>query len=205
MRPPAVSRTAPHLTQVEVATGAEALEALFRFRYRISVEEMGRRERYADHQARLITDPLDTAAINLIARHGDELVGCLRVNLGSCGDFDYYTDFYEIGPASGYAPAQTAVVTRLMIAQNHRLSRLSGQNFAAAFSVGEQHGIRWCFMDCQAELVPFFSSLGFSEYVGPKVHRDYGESRRMRLDLAGRQKMERVDSLLRPRDGTPQT
>lgn len=196
MRPAAVSRTAPHLTQVEVATSADEFEALFRFRYRISVEEMGRRERYADHQARLLSDSLDAAAINLVARHGDELVGCLRINLGSRGDFGYYTDFYEIGPESGYAQAQTAIVTRLMIAKRYRHSGLVGEICAAAFSVGVQHGVRWCFIDCQAVLVPFFSSLGFSEYSGPKIHHDYGESRRMRLDLGGRQMIDRVGGVL---------
>ncbi len=182
--------------QIRQALTHEQYDALFQFRYRISVVEMRRAEGHANHEAGCIRDVLDDDAINLIAWSDEQIVGCLRINLGVRGDFGYYTDFYEIGPRSGYGLEETAIVTRLMISPEYQSTGVGTDICAAAFATGLRHGVRWCFMDCQASLVRFFANLGFVEYAAPKVHKDYGESRRMRLDLGDRERLYRAGSPL---------
>jgi hypothetical protein len=53
--------------EIRSATEQAELEQLFSFRYRIYVEEMQRKQKYADHSSKQIRDPLDDFAINLVA------------------------------------------------------------------------------------------------------------------------------------------
>ena len=56
---------------ITVSTEISELEELFSFRYRIYVEEMQRKQKYASHASKQIRDPLDDFATNLIARDAD--------------------------------------------------------------------------------------------------------------------------------------
>jgi hypothetical protein len=56
---------------ITVSTEISELEELFSFRYRIYVEEMQRKQKYANHASKQTRDPLDDFAINLIARDAD--------------------------------------------------------------------------------------------------------------------------------------
>ena len=71
--------------EIRLAATDVELEALYAFRYRIYVEEMGRPQKYADHDMRRIRDPLDETGRNLVAWDNSEIVGCVRVNFARDG------------------------------------------------------------------------------------------------------------------------
>jgi hypothetical protein len=72
---------------ISVATELSELEDLFRFRYRIYVEEMPRKQKYSNHASKQIRDPLDHFAISLIARGTDgAIIEAVRTNFGSDGN-----------------------------------------------------------------------------------------------------------------------
>jgi hypothetical protein len=74
-----------------VATELSELEEPFSFRYRIYVEEMQRKQKYANHASKQIRDPLDDFAINLIARDADgAIIGAVRTNFGRDGNLGDY-------------------------------------------------------------------------------------------------------------------
>ena len=77
------------------AETAADLEKLYRFRYAVYVEEMGRPQRYADHGRKRIEEPLDAPAANFIALKDEEVVGCVRWNGGQDTDFGEYVDLDE--------------------------------------------------------------------------------------------------------------
>src|SRR2546423_14712588 len=60
-------------------------EALFRFRYSIYVEEMGRYRGIADHEGRRLVEPEDAHSILYGARDDQEIVGTSRMTLGADG------------------------------------------------------------------------------------------------------------------------
>lgn len=78
---------------IRLAETEAELTALYTFRYRIYVEEMARPQKYADHDARTIRDPLDDTAYNLVAWQDDAIAGCVRVNFARDGGMDYYERF----------------------------------------------------------------------------------------------------------------
>ncbi|WP_293372499.1 GNAT family N-acyltransferase [Nevskia sp.] len=179
------------IAQAEIA---EELEAIYRFRYRIYVDEMGRVQHDADHEARRIRDALDDGAINLAAWQSDEVVGAFRVNLSVRGSLGYYEAFYEMGQSGDDHPLRTCIVTRAMVAKRLRCSDVAVRLCVAAFDVAVRHGVRWSFMDCNDHLVRFFTALGFVEYTSPKVHKEYGEVHLMRLDLEDHEHLRRLKS-----------
>jgi len=77
-----------------VATDAER-EAVYRFRYDIYVEEMGRQQQYADHTRRRVVEPFDKTGHVFGAFSHGQLIGTVRTNCARDSDLDYYTDLYE--------------------------------------------------------------------------------------------------------------
>ena len=181
--------------RLEVATADEALDALYAFRYRIYVEEMARPQKYADHPARRIRDPLDDRAYNIVAwdRKG-RIAGCVRVNLAREGGLDYYSHLLGLAAVGAEHPFATSVCTRLMIAPEYRSSTLATRLSGASFDLGLDHGVVWNFIDCNDHLVGFFSRMGY-ERTHTAVHEEYGRVNVMRLNIRDHSHLKATGSI----------
>src|SRR5215813_7166081 len=169
--------------RLEVITSADALDALYAFRYRIYVEEMARPQKYADHAARRIRDPLDDCGYNIVAWDATgQISGCVRVNLARDGALDYYSDLLGLKAVGDEHPATTSVCTRLMILPEQRGSTLATRLSCASFDLGLSHGVVWNFIDCNDHLVGFFARMGY-ERTHTAVHEEYGRVNVMRLNI----------------------
>jgi GNAT superfamily N-acetyltransferase len=188
-----VPRSTPSIAIRPVTSEAD-LEALFRFRYEIYVEEMHRCQRYADHKARWIRDPLDDAAIHLAAFSGRRIVGAVRVNFTALGPLGDYERFYDMAAVGSDHPARTSINTRFMIAPEFRGGLLAVRLAMASYAYGAPKGIRWNFIDCNSHLIPFFAGLGYVEHIPPGDHPEYGRVTRMRLAVSDRAHLEAVKS-----------
>ena len=51
---------------------------LFRFRYKIYIEELGRKQTYVDHARKVIIDDLDDTARQVVAFRDGEVIACIR-------------------------------------------------------------------------------------------------------------------------------
>ena len=71
--------------EVRVAETAEEREAVFRVRYDIYVEEMGRYRSVADHERRRLVDPEDDTSWIIYATDGADVVGSMRITWGGDG------------------------------------------------------------------------------------------------------------------------
>lgn len=169
--------------EIRIAECEKELNAVFNFRYRIYVEEMNRKQHYADHDQKRIQDPLDVGAINFAAWRGDELLGVVRVNFPRDSDIGIYEDFYAMRSVGVDHPQCTSIVTRLMVAPALRNSRLGLDLSIACYRYGLVCGIKWNFIDCNEHLETFFSTLGYTAHVPRAVHVEYGLVTRLRLNL----------------------
>ncbi len=179
---------------IKIASSDQELDAIYRFRYRIYVEEMGRTQHYANSALRIIRDPLDDTAINLAAWMNNEVAGVIRNNASSDGPLGYYEDFYAMRETGLDHPSRTSITTRLMLAPEHRRGTLAIRLAVASFSIGIQRKTRWNFIDCNSHLVGFFQSLGWIEHLPQADHPEYGLVHRMRLDLTDVAHLEAVGS-----------
>jgi GNAT superfamily N-acetyltransferase len=186
-------------TIVRPACSEDELEQLFRFRYRIYVDEMQRKQKHADHVHRRIRDGLDEFATNLIAWDATgAVVGTVRTNFARDGDLDGYELFYEMASAGSCHPCSTSICTRLMIAPAYRRSLLAVRLAVAVYDVGLKNGITHNFIDCNEHLVPFFEGLGFVRHIEPQEHEDYGRVHCMRLTLHDRERLTLLASAFLP-------
>src|SRR5688572_6621386 len=123
--------------QIREASTPDDREAVFRFRYRVYVEEMGRVQQYVDHRARRVEVPLDRRAEVLAAWDGAEVVGTVRFNYAGRGGLGYYVGLYGMERFAPFFPARTCVTTKLMVASRLRNTTL---------------GLRLCKHGCAAAL-----------------------------------------------------
>ena len=83
----------PRLEKVHRAQTSEELEAIYRFRYTIYAEELGREIGGVDHKNRMVRDAEDEKAysIHLYVGAPDEITGVLRIRFwppGGIPDYD---------------------------------------------------------------------------------------------------------------------
>lgn len=179
----------------EASTEADR-ERVFRFRYRIYVEEMGRRQKYADPARRTIEEPFDATGHLLLAELGGEVVGTLRTNFARETDLDYYPELFGMDSVGDAFPEAVSLTTKLMVAPAMRSSSLAVRLALAVFRLGLSCGIRHDFIDCNAHLEGFFMRLGFRRYWPHVEHPEYGRVLPLRLDVDDTAHLQAIGSPL---------
>jgi predicted GNAT family N-acyltransferase len=165
-----------------VRTPEELLE-VFRLRYAINVLEEGRRESSADPAAQLLCDPADAGAHVLGGYQDGRLVATARVNLLASSRVGYYDSLLRMGDAGADHPQHTGLCSRLMVAPHLRGSPLTVRVATACYALCLRHGLRWCYINCTAQLVDLYLRLGFQRYMPPVEHPDYGPMVPLRLPV----------------------
>jgi len=166
---------------IREAVTEEDREAVFRFRYKVYVEEMRRNEQYADHVNMRIEEPLDAGNTVFAAMRGGEVVGTVRVHPGTVTD-GFYADFYRMPEFAPFFPEQTSITTKLMVDQVLRRSSVAVRLAMAGFEYARSKGIRFDFIDCNAHLKRFFERLGYHQLFPEREHHVYGTVHPMVLD-----------------------
>ena len=150
-------------------------QAVYRFRYRVYVEEMSRPQIYADHHRKLIIEPLDTTGHILAAYDSqDEVVGTVRFNVGIDEQFGIYTELYRLESFGPFFPAKISITTKLMVSANYRHGRLAIKLAKRCYERGLELGTCFDCIDCNAHLVPFFKYLGYRQLWPEVDHPEYG-------------------------------
>ncbi len=67
------------------ADDAGTLERIYRFRYAVHVDELGKGGPAIDHARRRMYEPADDRATHFYAEEDGRIVGCARVNAGADG------------------------------------------------------------------------------------------------------------------------
>lgn len=172
-------------------------EAVYCFRYRLYVEEMGRRQIYADHDRKMIVEPLDKSGYIFAAFQDDQVVGTVRVNYARLSDLEYYPSLYAMDSVGLFHPQRTSITTKLMVSPEFRSKTLAVRLALAAYKQGIRDGIKYDFIDCNPHLVEFFLGLGYRVHKGQIKHTEYGEVVSMILDLEDLDNFERLRSPFR--------
>ena len=103
----------------------EQRERIFRFRYSIYVEEMGKPMPGANHEHRTLRDDLDERSTHLFAKRGDELIGAIRITWGADGLPEKFVNWYGLERFNGLPKEEISFTGRLMVAESIRSSVVS--------------------------------------------------------------------------------
>ena len=96
------------------AVDAGVKNDIYRFRYRIYVEQMGLRQKYADHVRKRVVEPLDEVARIYAAYFNGTIVGTIRGNRLSDLPTAYYRKLYRIDDRFPFCPDEMSLTTKLM-------------------------------------------------------------------------------------------
>lgn len=161
---------------IRVSTSEAERFRVYSFRYHIYIEEMVKPYRNADHQQKLLTDPLDEGSTLLYAEEEGEVIGTLRINWGdSALAFD--NENFALSRFPDFRRSTFSFCTRLMVSPKFRRTMLTTELAETAYRCARERGVALNFISCIRPLIPFFERLGYRRYknefidpnVGPQV------------------------------------
>jgi hypothetical protein len=155
------------------AESDDDLEEIFRFRYSVYVEEMGRYRRSADHRGRRLVEPEDANSAVYGARQDGRLVGTARLTLGARNFSQRQVDQYSLGPFLSDVPADLmAVGERLMVAPDLRGSSLTTDLRDFERADLRARGVRMIFGGCEPHFLSMYLSNGARTYAEHNINSE---------------------------------
>lgn len=145
--------------KVSVATSREELEAIWRFRYEVYIEELKRDYPDVDHENRWYRDADDESehAINLYVGSLDNIIGIQRVLVWPAGKIP--ANYYELFSMEMFPGIEHAVIAeagRLMIRPSARGHNVFPVLVNGMQEIWRQHGVELCFLYCAPGLVKHY-------------------------------------------------
>lgn len=182
--------------EIRLVNDPNELLAVYRQRYAIYVEELQYPQRYADHAARTVREPLDDSGHVLAAFDEGQLVASVRINYGAEETFREYADLYQMRRFAHYYPDRLSTCTKLMVAPRHRSGSVTSQLCAACYKYPPVHGIGNAFnlIDTVPALASYFRRLGYRQ-IQPRIHHpDVGEVVPLVLSVYDKEYLTRIRS-----------
>lgn len=166
------------VASVNVAATPEEKEAVYRFRYQVYVEELGKSVPAADHERKRLWDPEDDEEGAVIYYTGTpaEITGTLRVRIWPVGGVaPEIRDKFSFGLFPGVDRMVTAEAGRLIIVRSMRGKLILPALVRAGYEefVG-RHGGYLVFSCCAPGLVRIYRRLGYRPYSGDLVSTEDG-------------------------------
>ena len=150
-------------------------EAIYRLRYAVYVEEMGKAPGYADPERRALYDDLDDWAHLYYAEVDGEVVATLRLNLGADRPLPPdLSQHYRLDDFADFQPADFSFSSRLMVARNWRASTVLGALLGRAYEDVRDRGVRFDFCNCVPSLVELYEQLGYRRFAPGFMDEDTG-------------------------------
>jgi CRP-like cAMP-binding protein len=168
--------------EVYLCRTKEMLESAQRLRYQVYCEELGRQSPYADHDRKIIADPLDETGLVFIAVESGETIGTLRGNMSRDGGLGILEELYRM-KTSPHHPTATGICTKFVIKKSKRGGLGAIKLMSAGICFGDPYAIKECYIDCVPALLPYYKAIGFKLSAPMFFHRENGPSFPMVLDL----------------------
>lgn len=169
-----VGPIADRVASVRLARTEAEREAIFRFRYRIYVEELGREIGGVDRDRRVVHDAEDDKPYTHLLYCGplDKLDGTVRIRAWEPGEVPealYKT--FSMGLFPNIHELRTAEVGRFMIAASARGKLIMPAMARSAYLLlGQQARTDLVFSSCRPGLIPLYRRLGSRPYGGALIH-----------------------------------
>ncbi|GMA98580.1 GNAT family N-acetyltransferase [Pelosinus sp. IPA-1] len=166
--------------KIKKASTKREREAIYKLRYRVYVEEMGKTPMLsANHKEKKIVDAVDDQSVLLYAQLGAEVIGTIRVTVGNMGAFPtelqqvfkmkQFDDFLQ-----GTANQKHSLSTKMMVISKYRSSQAAYLLLSKAYEVFRDEGVQFIFGGCSPYLVPLYERLGFRRLGYNFIERGFG-------------------------------
>ena len=166
------------LEEVHRADSREELESIYRFRYSVYVEELGREIGGVDHDKQMVYDEDDEKeyALHFYTGTPGSINGVVRIcawNKGKIPQKHFKNLSLNLfDNIAGYAVAE---ISRLMIRRSMRgILILPALMRAACTTLAEEKKTELVFCYCRPGLVPYYKKLGARTYPGDMIEEPEG-------------------------------
>jgi len=146
--------------------------AVYRFRYDVYVEEMGRYAGVADHENRLLVEPEDETGRIFYAAQDGEVVGTSRLSWGGDARFsERQIHHYALAPFLDEVPLEAmGVGERGMVAKHLRGSPLFSEMRRASQRFSSERRIQLVFGACEPHLLSLYLGEGARTYAKENIN-----------------------------------
>jgi hypothetical protein len=162
----------PVRSGIHLAETDEERQAVYRFRYDVYVQEMGRYRGVADHEERLLVEPEDDYSRIFYAARDGEVVGTSRFTWGGDGPFSArQIEQYHLAPFLAELPPEAMVVgERGMVAPHLRGSGLFREMGRETRRFVNDRRIQLIFGACEPHLLSLYLGRGARTYAKRNVN-----------------------------------
>jgi hypothetical protein len=157
---------------IGVAETEEERSAVYRLRYDVYVEEMGRYQAVADHERRMLYEDVDAQSRISYAALDGEIIATARLTWGGDGALPQrMIDQYGLAPFLEELPADAiAVGERAMVRPQLRGTDVLLKLMIAGMPWVRERRIQLIFGDCEPHLLNLYLSLGQRTYSKTNVN-----------------------------------
>ncbi len=159
------------MTPVHLARTRAEREAVYRFRYEIYVDELGRKLGGADHERRMVVDEQDEqpTSAHLYAGSADDIQGVVRVRCWPAGQVpDHEREILALDRIPAIEAEGITEIGRLMIRSSLR-GKLVLPSLARAIFQHCAGRSRLAFCYCSPGLIRHYERLGYRPYSAPLI------------------------------------
>ncbi|BBB90091.1 MAG TPA: cyclic nucleotide-binding domain-containing protein [Methylomusa anaerophila] len=163
---------------IHVAHSQAEKREIYKFRYRVLAEGMGKFIKKNKQNFGMISDCMDEYSQLLYAQSNLGIIGTLRVMFGNMGQFPqdltktfYMEKFQTLVDGSN----QTfCLATKLSIEKKYRGSQVLYMLTAKAYEMIRTNHVKFTFTGCNPHLIPLYEQLGFRKFSRNFTDPGYG-------------------------------
>ncbi len=147
---------------IHLAETGEEKRAVYRLRYDVNVEEMGRYRTTADHDSRMLVEPEDETGRIFYAKAGDVVVATVRISYGCDAPFSRrQVEQYSLEPFLAELPREAmSVGERGMVVPRLRGSDLLMRLMHHTLRFSNERRVQIGFGACEPHLLNLYLGLG---------------------------------------------
>lgn len=171
------------LLEIKHTLTQEETEAIYRLRYDVYIEEMGYEQKHACHKNKLLPDPMDISGDLFGAFEKETAIGTCLTNYTRTSDLTFYPTLYNMDKLAQDYKQYASISTKLIVHKNYRKGPVVFKLVVATYVKGLRDGIKYNFIDCEPNLVQFYSRLGYIVHLPEIHHPEFGPGVVMVLEL----------------------
>ncbi|TDI41304.1 MAG: cyclic nucleotide-binding domain-containing protein [Acidobacteria bacterium] len=177
---------------------SEEQEAIFKFRYRVYVEELAMTED-ADHEGKRLLDAYDAHAVSYAIFEDGEVMGSLRViHPVDLPDPGSIIAQYQMQPAiEAVELGGICTTSRFILHPRLRHGKIIFRLMQAAYGDAVSRGTQVSYGDCSPHLLPFYEHLGYRRYTAGYNDTAYGFKVPILLLVGDQEHFKKIRSPLR--------
>jgi hypothetical protein len=185
---------------IKIASSQQEKEAIYRFRYKVYMEELNKLHIAADHANKMMFDEADEYTILYYVCDENDVIATVRLKRGIEDLFtEEENNLFSLSKFRSILDHKKLCITdRLIVDALFRRSRLTNEMMVRTYLGGLEGGVKLCFITSDEKLLPMYFRYGFRNYDEPIVLAPGEKRYKLILFLCDKDHLQKVKSPFLP-------